>query len=93
MPELERTPSFDAARNRLENLVREISDDIGPHRLDEDGDDTEELIPNVMLSQWCLVAAWIDPVDGECYITRCNPHAPVYQINGLLQEALDGFGE
>lgn len=93
MPELHRSPTFGASRDRLEDLIREVADDIGPHRLDSDDEDTDELIPNVMLNQWCLVTAWIDPADGECYITRVNSHAPEYQINGLLQEAIDGFGD
>lgn len=81
--------TVESAKDRIETLIRELQDIIGPNRVDADGDMTDELCDGALLSQWVLVMAWIDPVDGEPYVTRVNTTAPCYQIDGLLRTQVD----
>lgn len=92
--------SFDDARRRLDELLRELAPDIGPARHSDgkpaEGDiaaDTNEdlePVPGVLLTDWVLIAAWVDPVDPEPFVVRlCSQDLASYRRHGLLLTALE----
>lgn len=90
------TPDQERAQNRIHDLLAELVDLIGP-RLD--GDPEGEAIDNladlpqgaVFLSEWALVAAWVDE-EGHTFTTRWGaPNMPLHHLVGLLHEGLHGF--
>jgi hypothetical protein len=82
------------AQERVEALLRELGELIGPHADGQDVDDFEpEDMPqgSVVLTEWLVVSAWMDE-NGEHFVTRFPSHAlPPHHISGLLHEGLWGF--
>jgi hypothetical protein len=82
------------AQERVEALLRELGDLIGPHadgQADDDFDPEDMPQGSVMLTEWVVVAAWMDET-GEHFVTRFPSHAlPPHHIAGLLHEAQWGF--
>jgi hypothetical protein len=67
--------------------VRDVEGEIDP-------DEPHESVPGALLTEWVLVAAWVDPEDAEPFVVRlCSPHCPAYQRDGLLHTALYRMGE
>lgn len=82
------------AQERVDALLRELAELVGPHA---DGQAADELEPDempegsVVLTEWLVVAAWMDET-GEHFVTRFPSHnLPPHHVSGLLHEGLWGF--
>lgn len=80
-----------AAQERIHNLLAELAEAIGPTSwCDEENGAPEGA--NVLLSEWVIVAQWMDAGDGAGYTTRIGSHRlqTAHRV-GLLHEGLYGF--
>jgi hypothetical protein len=88
------TPAQVVARDRVHDLLAELVDLVGP-AFDGAGDiePGEGPVGQVFLSEWALVASWVDE-DGDGFITRItSANLPAHHLTGLLHEGLYGFDD
>ncbi len=67
--------------------AQSLVEEIGPHW---DGQEDEPVeAKQALLTEWVLMAAWVDPDDGETYRTFVHPpDQPAHHTKGLLWEGL-----
>jgi len=86
------SPAQVVAQERIHNLLGELADAIGPASWPGEEDGVAEGA-NVLLSEWVIVAQWMDAADGAGYTTRIGSHRlqTAHRV-GLLHEGIYGFG-
>ncbi len=86
------TPEQRQAQQRIHDLLGELRDAVGPAGWGEDGGAPEGA--NVLLSEWVIMANWLDVESGEGYLTRfTSSNLQAAHRVGLLHEGLYGFGD
>lgn len=86
------TPAQREAQERIHVLLNELAEAIGPS-----GWEDEPGTPpgaNVLLSEWVIVANWLDASDDAGYLTRFgSANLQTAHRVGLLHEGLYGFDD
>lgn len=50
-------------------------------------------VPGALLNGWVVIAEWVDPDDGQMWLTRMvDSKAPSWRTKGLLFEVLNDGG-
>ena len=95
MTDDELSPEQKAAQTRIHDLLGELVDLVGPAAWHDDPDEPGPPAgANVLLSEWVIVANWIDIEQGDGYLTRFGS-AKLQSAHrvGLLHEGLYGFAD
>lgn len=86
------TPEQREAQDRIHALLTELADAVGPAGWDGEGGAVTG--SNVLLSEWVIMANWLNADDGEGYITRfASARLQSAHRVGLLHEGLYGFDD
>lgn len=86
------TPNQMSAQDRIDALLQELTDLIGPAFDGENDDDPD--VSNPVLDGWVLVCAWQDLDTDEGFTTRLGSRGlRAATRSGLLHQALFQFGD
>jgi hypothetical protein len=77
-------PEQRRANERIEELLRELADIIGPSVEDDVGVEGK-----VLLAEWVLVSSWIDESGYAWVLTQTPENLPAHHRVGLLHTSLD----
>lgn len=76
-------------QRKIHNYLSELEDEIGP-AIVTDNDGSENI--GGLLSEWIIVMSWIDPSDGQAYLTRVSSENLIgHHRDGLLYNGLNKF--
>jgi hypothetical protein len=87
------SPEQESAQNKVHDLLASLAAVWGPGTPGSDDDLAVEDEPEgaVFLSEWVVVAAWVDET-GKNFVSRYgSPSLPGHHMKGLLHDGLFGF--
>jgi hypothetical protein len=88
-------PEQAVAQQRIHDLLGELADLVGPAAWHDDPDEPGPPAgTRMVISEWVIVANWMDIETGDGYLTRFGSHRlqSAHRV-GLLHEGLYGFDE
>ncbi len=87
------TPEQVAAQQRIHELLSELAEAVGPSGWPEEDEGAPEGA-TMLLSEWVIMANWLNADDGKGFLTRFNSaNLQTAHRVGLLHEGLYGFDD